>query len=257
MVMPLSLTLATAEPVNVKLEGDLPFRALGVSTICESNLQRHTAMDTASVQALMTYLNQTTALAQIWAGAFYPEQPVEAVDIQPYSRAQRGLPCLFSQVGELPEISDIKRFPVADQLPLSCTDQERAFCLLQERIRKLWVEGRPDAEVKLALLADYAGRLDRLGKHHFSYWDGELLFAYSGDDSLADPLAYQLFSEQNFCLKNDLSISFDSTAKVDGVLVGNRSFLGDEATVIKAGTTLCFKSGQLFEQCEPVSFWQM
>ncbi|WP_415885185.1 class II glutamine amidotransferase [Neptuniibacter sp. QD37_6] len=256
MKSPQFLSIVTSSPVKVRLTNLPEIQALGITTICESNLQRFTAMDNNRALGLAEYLAENPEETEVWSAAFYPELPLEAVEIQPYSRAQRGLPCLFSQVGELPGIEDGDRFPVGDQWPLSCSPQERAFSLLQERMRKLWSEGRPDAEMKLALVADYAGRLNRLSGHHFIHWDGELLFAYSGNETDLEPLAYQSFSFRELCLNYGVDLELSSEDLVTGVIVASQSLLGDEAITINPGNTLCFRQGQLFEQCEPVSFWE-
>lgn len=255
-VSPRFLSVYSAEPVRVKASLASEPLALGVSTLCDSSLQRLTWM---SGEGRANSLLATEAIQQplqLWGMALYSEvAPLEAVEIQPYSRPQRGVPSLFLMQGDLPGIADNERFPVGEQWPLSCTDQERAFCLLQERIRKLWSEGRPDAEMRLALIADYAGRLHRLGPHSFIYSDGEFLFAYSALEGSEEPLAFIQENSALSRLTGEVLLDVNAEACCRRLIIGSRSLLPEGAEVIGPGSTLCFSQGQLLERCDPVDFW--
>ncbi|MAY41178.1 MULTISPECIES: class II glutamine amidotransferase [unclassified Neptuniibacter] len=267
---PLLFTIQSSAPVKVEfdLEQGLlnnssissPFncQALGISSISEMNPQRYTAMGRSEVEGLMQLHQKNGFLSKcssdLWAVTFYPDEPIEAADIQPYSRPQRGSNCVFSMSGELPGIHDGERFPIGDQWPLSCNDQERAFCLLQERTRKLWKEGRPDHEMRLALMADHAGRLDKLGLHNFIHWDGEMLFAYSSLNEGLEPLVYKQISGRSIQLKGELPLTITAEENADTLIVASRSLL-NEGEMISPGSVLCFANGIYVDRCDPVTFW--
>ena len=251
-------TVFSSAPVQVQIDGPVEFAALGISTICEMNTQRFTAMGVEEVACLTAMYTEGGVLgrqkAEVWGVGLYPNEPIEAADLQPFVRPQRGNPCLFQMAGDLSGIDDNERFPVGDQWPVSCTDQERAFCLLQERIRKLWREGRPDQEMRLALVADYSGRLDKLGMHNFIHWDGEFLFAYSSLNGGLEPLGFQMFTGQaEVTGALPLTITADPDTQI--LIVANRSLI-ESSQNISAGQVACFARGELVDTCDPVSFWE-
>lgn len=221
----------------------------------ESNPQRWTAIGAEAVIRGVRGRSGLIEPTELWGCALYQEEPLEAVELQPFHRPQRGLSCMFSMSGELPGLDDHERFPLGDQWPLSCTDQERAFCLLQERMRKLWSEGRPDAEMRLAMVSDYAGRLNRLGGHSFIHWDGEMMFAYSAEQGEEEPLAYLSLRRSRFALNEAVELVAESEEEVDMLLVAHQSLLPEEAVPIEPGSSLCFRQARLVDQCDPVRFW--
>lgn len=245
------LTLYSSAPVKVSFTDNSEHQALGIGSICDLNTHRYTLFE----EKPGSFKYPVEEMALVWGCALYKCLPQEAVDIQPYSRPQRGQPCMFSMLGELPGIEDGERFPLGDQWPLSCTDQERAFCLLQERIRKLWSEGWPDMEMRLALLSDYAGRLNRLGDHNFIHWDGDMLYAYCGSEALYEPLAYLCTQGAELKVDGDIYLSIESQEDERVVVIASRSLLPEGAVEIGPGVTCCFRNGELAEACEPVEFW--
>lgn len=254
-MQPRFLTVYSDCPVTVSPDCSQHCAALGVSSLCDSNLHRWTAWGEDQGLKLLNNKLAFQHESHVWSMASYQEQPDEPVDIQPFSRPQRGVPCMFMMTGSLEGIVDNERFPIGEQWPLSCTEQERAFCLLQERMRRLWSEGRPDSEMRLALISDYAGRLERLGSLQFIYWDGEMLFAYSSIDEEGDPLAYINLQDLMTLPTCSVGLSVQAESPVQGVVIGHRSLLPANAQQITAGATLCFAQGGFKEICEPVDFW--
>ena len=253
---PKFLTVYSESPVQIEMDMESFPLAVGVTSICDSNVHRHTAQDSASISHLINTKPFSDQNAQVLGLALYMDEiPIEAGDIQPYFRPQRGLPCLFSMNGEVPGIEDNERYPIGDQWPLSCMPQERAFCLLQERIRKLWSEGWPDPEMRLALVSDYAGRLNRLSSHSFIHWDGEMLFAYSATETKHEPNAFIEYEERVTELKGEVCLKIGADESCRRLVIGSQSLLPAEAQVIGPGSTLCFRQGELVERCDPVDFW--
>jgi len=252
------LIVQSSGPVRVRLAqaSDLSgLQALGVGFISEGNPHRQVMQQSELTPALMQYLQAQPFQTELWMAQAYPEAPLEPLEIQPFLRSLRGQPFLFSMLGALDGIEDPERFPVGDHWPLSCLDRERAFCLLLERLRRLWQEGYPDAEMRLALMADYASRLRQLNSHSFSCWDGSTLYAYS-DGSPARGLACIQLEGTQFSLPElgiPLEITADETVTIS--LVGTATLLGQGATLIENGQLCSFVRGALADSCDPVRLW--
>lgn len=259
------------QPVNLRLKKPnasfSDIAALGVSALCDNNLQRLNA-EGSEVAGVVDYLQHNRHFAQLWCLALYPQAPAEALEIQPYSRALRGHTTLFAQQGALAEIHNAERFPVGDAVPLSCSDQERTFCWLLERLRRIWVEGPPDQEMRLALIADYAGRVSRLGGHNFVFWEGEQLFAYNAPidaqwqetSTPHPPLAcLTRTGEQgqalDLALHGYLKATLHCQQATQLTILADADLLPVEATVIPSGTLVSYQEGEESGRCEAVSFW--
>lgn len=263
MSSPDLLTLYSNRSLRLQLQPGIALEALGVGILDEMHLRCWQAEGADQIEAMADLLATSSYSGQLWSLGLYQQAPLEGLDIQPFQRLQKGRGCSFLMAGSLPEIHDAERFPIEEQWPLACSDQERAFCVLLERVRKLWSEGRPDHEMRLALVADFAGRLNRLGELSFIYWDGEYLFAYSALHESEFQLAYhttRLNKGQAFNTQLPLQISVDDEPSAflpDPALsvIGFNSQLDQLALPIPAGAVYCFHVGQLLEQCEPVQLW--
>ena len=255
--LPQLLTVYASSPISVKLEvNGAAVKAFGVSTISEMNHQRWTAQQ-GDVSALTEFLGKQAQPVEVFSLALYEDESHEAVDIQPFSRPLKGRYCFFTQQGDLPEIHDRNLYAIGHHWPVGCSDQERAFCVLLERTLTLWHEGRPDHESRLALISDFGARLDRLGAHNFSYWDGDYLFAYSSKrEEESTPLCFYRLHEQSVSFGDGHRLTINAEEDTEIVLVSNADLIdGLEANPIPPGTVACFKSGKLLDRCEPVAFW--
>lgn len=251
------LTILASSPVQIQMDiTDSDIDALGINLVTEMNPQRYTAHGKEEVAGLTAFLAQNSPACDICSLALYIEPPLEAVEIQPFSRPMKGHHCFFSQQGELPEIHNRDLYAIGQQWPVSCTDQERAFCVLLERVLTLWQEGRPDHETRLALMADYAARLDRLGAHNFKYWDGDFLFAYRSEKDEFAPISYCQLQGERFEFGDKHRFLVTSDYETEIVVVGDPALINHEASeCLAAGSVACFQSGKLIDLCEPVTFW--
>lgn len=250
------LALSASGPIKVELASSVSHEALGVGLIHDLNVQRYVAQDASLDKNFVSFLSEHNQQADIWFGHFSSQALAESSEIQPFSRSIRGISCLFSMLGELPGINDKSRFPIGEHWPISCADQERAFCLLMERLLRLWREGTPSRDVRLALLADYAGRLRRLGKHSFLFWDGEALYSYA---CTADGihLEYQQLRGQQFELEGEVPLRVTAEEEVDLIVIGSAGTLrGSEQKLMLDGQLICFSHGDVYETLDPVSFWE-
>ncbi|MFW1677017.1 class II glutamine amidotransferase [Pontibacter sp. JAM-7] len=244
-------------PVRVRLTAGFdpaPLAAMGIGSMSEGNPQRLVMQREELTPASLQYLQAHPHQTELWLAHLYQQAPLEPLEIQPFLRPLRGLPFLFSMLGELTGLDDPERFPVGEHWPLSCLDRERAFCLLLERLRRLWQEGYPDDEMRLALLADYASRLRQLDNHSFVCWDNQALYAYS-DGSQRRGLFYELLQGEHFLLQGVLPLEITAESPVSLVLIGTDAMLSDKALPIQDGQLSCFSQGQLQDTCEPVQLW--
>ena len=249
------IAVCASSPVKVELRSAVDAAAIGAGFIHEMNLQRYVAYDAALDKNFMGFLSEHNQTADVWFGSFSSESVDEASEIQPYGRSIRGISCLFSMLGDLPGIGDKSRFPIGDHWPVSCADQERAFCMLMERLHRLWREGTPARDVRLSLLADYAGRLRRLNEHSFMFWDGEALYVYSvPGDGLQ--LAYRQCKSKEIMLDSALPLRIRTEEESDILIVGTEKSLGEGAQLMGDGHLMCFSQGAVYECLEPVSFWE-
>ena len=64
--------------------------------------------------------------------------------------------------------------------PLGTTDSEHAYCALLERVQALWGTSVlvPPLDQRIAVVAQFAPDLRRLGPTNFLYADGDTLFAH-------------------------------------------------------------------------------
>ncbi|MGH1461539.1 MAG: class II glutamine amidotransferase [Neptuniibacter sp.] len=256
---PQILTILASSPVDIQLDlSGSSLSAVGINSICEMNQQRFTAFYPDEIESATKFFAGQTHKAEVFSLALYPEPPLEPVEIQPYSRPMKGQHCFFSQQGELPEIHNRDIYSIGQHWPVSCTDQERAFCVLLERMLTLWQEGSPDQESRLALVSDYAARLDRLGAHNFKYWDGNHLYAFSSQTDQLPPLKYfestgSAFEFEDECIGR---LAIKSEIATDLTVIGNLDFMQNNCfQAIPAGAVACFTGGKLSDCCEQVNFW--
>lgn len=254
-------------PINISLSGTGDdISALGVGCVFNNYLQRFSA-EGEQILPLITYLTTAQRNAHLWTFVLYSEAPEETVDIQPFSRPWRGIQTFFIQQGRLEGIHDRDRFPIGDYLPISCTDQERAYSVLLERLRRLWVEGRPDDDTVLALIADYAGRVGRVDPNNFMAWDGERLFTYATKITEREhDLPVLAFTElkgkstYEIALAPTLKLTVSTAPDAKVYITTHAQLLMEQhlathVELIPPGGVVSFKAGGDVSRCDPVVFW--
>jgi predicted glutamine amidotransferase len=98
---------------------------------------------------------------------------------QPFARELGGRMHVFAHNGDLPAIFDDPRFEPGYSRPIGQTDSEYAFCDLLRRLEPSCRRGRPAAQERLALFANFVEELATLGPANLLYSDGDTLFAHS------------------------------------------------------------------------------
>jgi len=179
---------------------------------------------------------------------------------QPFQREAGGVTHLFAHNGDLNRfIFNPKRFAIGHYQPVGETDSERAFCVLMARIAAVWQEGRPESEVLLAVVADFAARLRQLGPANFIYSDGELLFAHSdrrrqADGEVAAPGLYWLqdAGEQQSAIEG---LEMDVTAGLPVAMLASVPLDDRPWEPLPEGEVMMFRQGELLDSCPRLVLW--
>ena len=179
---------------------------------------------------------------------------------QPFQREAGGANHLFAHNGDLNRfIFNTKRFPKGAYTPVGETDSEHAFCVLMARIAAVWQDGRPDPDVRLAVVADFAARLRQLGPANFIYSDGELLFVHSdrrrqANGEVSAPGLYWL---EDAC--GDASgvegLELEAHGPVNTTLIASVPLDQRDWVPLPEGEVLMFRRGQLLERCARLTLW--
>ena len=105
---------------------------------------------------------------------------VALANTQPFLRELAGRMHVFAHNGDLPGIERSANLACDRYRPVGATDSEHAFCALLERVRHLWHSATilPPLRDRLAVIADFAADLRRLGPANFLYADGDTLFSH-------------------------------------------------------------------------------
>lgn len=179
---------------------------------------------------------------------------------QPFQREAGGATHLFAHNGDLNRfIHNPKRFPNGQYNPVGETDSERAFCVLMARMAAVWQDARPDPDVRLAIVADFAARLRRLGPANFLYSDGELLFAHSDrrrqmDGEVSVPGLYLLQSET--CGDTEMDgLELEQREQVSVAMLASVPLDQRPWQALPEGEVLMFRDGILLERCPRLTLW--
>jgi predicted glutamine amidotransferase len=105
---------------------------------------------------------------------------VSLANTQPFAREVAGRMHVFAHNGDLPDIEQFANLAFDRYRPVGTTDSEYAFCALLERVHGLWdsVSAPPPLDQRLAVMAEFAADLRRLGPANFLYVDSDVLFAH-------------------------------------------------------------------------------
>ncbi len=99
----------------------------------------------------------------------------------PFMRELGGHMHLFAHNGGLDRIWNWMPFSTDAYRPVGETDLEYAFCLLLERLARLWRRDNspPPLADRLAIVAEMAEAFRKLGAANFLYSDGDVLFVHA------------------------------------------------------------------------------
>jgi glutamine amidotransferase len=147
----------------------------------DANLIREStsAADSVLMSTLRGYkLTSEIVIAHIRRASF---GPVELRNTHPFRREFAGRVHTFAHNGDLPGIED--QFDLEQNgfaSPVGNTDSEFAFCLLMQRLSRVW-NGKgviPSLSTRKKIISGFARQIGTLGSANFLYSDGDALFVY-------------------------------------------------------------------------------
>lgn len=99
---------------------------------------------------------------------------------QPHLRELGGRQHVFAHNGDLGEVRRHAVLRHGRFRPMGSSDSELAFCALLADLEPSWLDADspPSVEERIRIVAEFAGRIRRLGPANFLYCDSELVFAH-------------------------------------------------------------------------------
>lgn len=166
------------------------------------------AGDSPLIRHLQTHApNTTLAIAHIRRAT---RGAVVLANTQPFVRELAGRMHVFAHNGDLAGIEKSTSLAFDRYRPVGTTDSEQACCALLERMHALWGSSFevPPLGERIAVVAEFAADLRRLGPANFFYTDGDTLFAHSHrriqSTGLITPPGLFLLSRQ--CVQADQAV---------------------------------------------------
>ncbi len=128
---------------------------------------------------------------------------------QPFVRELGGRAHVFAHNGFLNGIGD--RLDRSGRFrPVGETDSEMAFCLLLERLSRLWENGvAPTLRLRLAVFNKFAEDMRTLGPANMLYSDGDFIFAHGHRRTQADG---KILPPGLWCLERECAVDPESMA---------------------------------------------
>lgn len=152
---------------------------------------------------------------------------------QPFVRELAGRVHVFAHNGRLDRIGEGVAGAPTRFLPVGETDSEFAFCILLERLSRLWKSSAvPTLDERLEIVTAFAADMRTIGPANFLYSDGDVVFAHGhrriqASGVIAPPGLWLLRRE----------CAFDMDAQISsGVLIDNDQT--DQAIVLLASVPL-------------------
>ncbi len=98
----------------------------------------------------------------------------------PFEREMAGRRHVFAHNGNFAAVQAALPFESVHFRPVGDTDSEHAFCVLLQRLERLWGGRRepPPLKQRLGVIAEFAAEVRQLGSANFLYADGDALFAH-------------------------------------------------------------------------------
>lgn len=179
--------------------------------------------------------------------------PISLANTQPFARQLAGRMHVFAHNGDLPGIEDSMSLAFDRYRPLGSTDSEHAYCALLERIHELWgASGQvPPLDRRIAVVAQFAADLRRLGPANFLYADGDTLFAHGhrriqSNGQIVPP---GLFLHARRCAHADQAVNADGVSGAPGVqqvvLIASVPLTGEKWRPFAEGELVAVSAGRV------------
>ena len=170
----------------------------------------------------------------------------------PFKRELAGRAQVFAHNGTLTGFREALPLAGGRYRPMGETDSEHAFCFLLERLAPLWAKGLPSVEQRLAVVAETAGALRRLGAANFFYADSDTLFLhadrrrYDEGGVLGPPRAPGLhWIRRHVYLTKGLKVANTAPEGNRAILVASVPLSADSWQGFARGTVVALKGGQV------------
>jgi len=164
---------------------------------------------------------------------------ISLANTQPFARHLAGRMHVFAHNGDLPGIERSTNLAFDRHRPIGTTDSEHAYCALLERIQALWGASAlvPPLDRRIAVVAQFAADLRRLGPANFLYADGDTLFAHGHRriQPTGQILPPGLFLLTRQCTDADEAVYADGVAIVPLTDEKWRPFSEGELVAVSAG----------------------
>lgn len=173
------------------------------------------------------------------------------VNTHPFRRELGGRMHIFAHNGDLKDIKAKLAFEADYYRPIGQTDSEYAFCILLQRLSRLWHGAGgsvPALEDRLEVVARTAAELRRLGSANFLYADGDVLFAHSDkrrfdvDGRFGETRPPGLCLGQNMEVAKGLDISWPEM-RVAGLMVASVPLSARGWNPLEEGTVIALRDG--------------
>ena len=183
--------------------------------------------------------------------------PVELRNTHPFRREFAGRVHTFAHNGDLPDIEDrfrLDRTGVA--IPVGTTDSEYAFCLLMQRLSRLWIvgQGTPSLQSRRETVFEFAQQMGSLGSANFLYSDGDVLFVHGHERKQADgtiraPGLHYISLTCDYGLGHSelASVKFESDCLQKVTLVATVPLTDGNWQPLHAGELLLVKEGEIID----------
>jgi glutamine amidotransferase len=183
--------------------------------------------------------------------------PVELRNTHPFRRELAGRVHTFAHNGDLPGIED--QYNLGQNgfaLPVGNTDSEYAFCLLMQRLSRVW-SGKgviPSLSIRKKIISGFARQIGTLGSANFLYSDGDALFVHGhlrtqSDGSVRAPgLHYISVScDYGFGRSELASVKLESDQVQKVTLVSTTPLNEGDWTPMLEGELLILKGGEIVD----------
>ena len=223
----------------------------------DANLIREStsAADSVLMSTLRGYkLTSEIVIAHIRRASF---GPVELRNTHPFRRELGGRVHTFAHNGDLPGIED--QFDLEQNgfaLPVGNTDSEYAFCLLMQRLSRVW-SGKgviPSLSIRKKIISGFARQIGTLGSANFLYSDGDALFVHGhlrtqSDGSVRAPGLHYISVSCDYGLgRSELaSVKLESDQVQKVTLVSTTPLNEGDWTPMLEGELLILKRGEIVD----------
>jgi len=223
----------------------------------DANLIREStsAADSVLMSTLRGYkLTSEIVIAHIRRASF---GPVELRNTHPFRRELGGRVHTFAHNGDLPGIED--QFDLEQNgfaLPVGNTDSEYAFCLLMQRLSRVW-SGKgviPSLSIRKKIISGFARQIGTLGSANFLYSDGDALFVHGhlrtqSDGSVRAPGLHYISVSCDYGLgRSELaSVKLESDQVQKVTLVATTPLNEGDWTPMLEGELLILKGGEIVD----------